>query len=187
MALFKHFFKNRDGLSFVQIGANDGVDFVRERVLTFGWRGVFVEPIPHIFKRLKETYRGVGGLAFENVAIAESAGTKDFHVCDGHEVCSGLEIVHPKVSRHPFHTIRVKCITISQLFERYGIERLDVLVIDTEGYDGKIIKSMDFNVRPKVLIYESKDLPDNDEVRALLKGQGYKFRPFSNNTVAYLK
>jgi len=188
MALFKHFFKDRNCLSFVQVGANDGIksDFLHERIVKYHWRGVLVEPIPHIFEQLKKNYADCDGLAFENVAIAEAPGERDFYVCDGHEVCSGLELINPKDRGRKFTKTTVPCITIDVLFVGHGIETLDILVIDTEGYDGRIIKTMDFRVKPKVLIYESKGLPDNDEVKQILKSQGYRFRPFSSNTVAYL-
>lgn len=188
MALFKHFFKDRNGLSFVQIGANDGVtsDFMRERILKFHWHGVLVEPIPHIFEQLKENYADCKGLVFEKVAIADGSGERVFNVCNGHEVCSGFDVVSKKAEEYGIYQIRVECITITRLFEKHHIRELDILVIDTEGYDGKIIKSMDFKVKPRVLIYESRGLSDNDDVRVLLKKEGYRFRPFSNNTVAYL-
>jgi hypothetical protein len=42
-------------------------------------------------------------------------------------------------------SIDVDCLTINQLFEKYNIDTLDYLHVDTEGLDVHIISSIDFN------------------------------------------
>src|SRR5271157_3744519 len=61
---------------FVQIGANDGVccDPIREYVIKSHWRGLLVEPVPFLFRRLVENYRDEPQLIFENVAVAPHDG-----------------------------------------------------------------------------------------------------------------
>lgn len=193
MALFKKFFRDRRNLKFVQIGANDGIqaDFVRERVKKFKWTGVLVEPIPYVFEKLIKNYRKCEGLIFENCAIAESSGDRDFYVCKDNEVSSGLELIHPKAQKYnaagTVEKITVPCMTFHELLDKHGITHLDVVVIDCEGYDYKIVQSIDFSrIKPKVLIYESEQMPERKKVAKMLKSVGYKLRPFSQNTVAYL-
>ena len=43
-------------LSFIQVGANDGVygDPLRSYVRRFGWKGILVEPQQDVFERLVE-------------------------------------------------------------------------------------------------------------------------------------
>lgn len=65
-----------DALSFVQVGANDGVfvDPLRQYILTRGWSGILVEPQADVFERLKENYADCADrLIFENVAVSLSS------------------------------------------------------------------------------------------------------------------
>jgi hypothetical protein len=50
-------FHNRK-IQFVQIGASDGLhsDPIREFVVRDAWSGVFMEPLPYSFARLKKNY-----------------------------------------------------------------------------------------------------------------------------------
>ena len=36
----------------------------------FAWRGVLVEPLPHLYRELIQTYAGMPGIRFENAAIS---------------------------------------------------------------------------------------------------------------------
>jgi len=79
---------------------------------------------------------------------------------------------------------RVKCVTLKDLLQKYNIKNIDLLQIDVEGHEYKIIRSIDFNViRPKIIHYENKHLniDDNKECVALLKAKGYTV--FDSHTV----
>lgn len=60
---------------FVNIGANDGVvnDPIYPFIERYGWRGIAVEPVPHVFERLCTNYRSLPGVVLEQVAISEEA------------------------------------------------------------------------------------------------------------------
>lgn len=53
--------------NFIQIGSNDGLanDPLREFVLSKRWKGILVEPVPYLFDRLIDNYKGIDGLYFE--------------------------------------------------------------------------------------------------------------------------
>ncbi len=68
---------------------------------------------------------------------------------------------------------------------------LNLLHIDTEGYDYKIIKSINFEVvRPDLILYEHIHLSEHDESNCqnFLRGHQYKiFKPEEGyDTLAYL-
>jgi FkbM family methyltransferase len=67
--------------AFIEIGANDGVqyDHLRPFILSLPWRGVMVEPVPWVFARLRHNYRGRDGVSFENAAIADVDGRVPFY------------------------------------------------------------------------------------------------------------
>src|SRR6476620_2449700 len=66
---------------FVEVGANDGVSFdpLHTYIIRHRWRGLLVEPLPDLFRQLKETYKQCTGLIFENMAIAEKPGCRDMY------------------------------------------------------------------------------------------------------------
>src|SRR5262245_37291248 len=50
--------RNTSDIFFVEIGAMDGISFdpLYKHVVSNGWRGLLVEPLPDLFEQLKETY-----------------------------------------------------------------------------------------------------------------------------------
>lgn len=181
---------------FVQIGANDGVleDPLREFVTTRDWRGVLVEPVPYLFERLRETYRGVPGAILENVAIAEKSGSLPFYYVRENSADTGVpewhrglgsfsrEVVMKHADRIPglaqrLVTQEVPCLSFAALCARHGIDGLELLHMDTEGYDYEILKTVDLErFRPRVLVYEHHHLGAEDRAACLahLAAHGYE-------------
>ncbi len=83
---------------------------------------------------------------------------------------------------------RVACITLHQLVERNGIERLDLLQIDAEGYDYEILRTIDFSrLRPRFINYERVLLGEAEPAcRAMLMKQGYVLFDWDVDTLAVL-
>lgn len=63
-------------VKFVQVGAHDGVsgDPINQFVIADGWMGLVIEPVPHLFERLQQTYRDVPSVAYLNVCVGPTAG-----------------------------------------------------------------------------------------------------------------
>ena len=50
----------------------------------------------------------------------------------------------------------VRCLSVATLLARHSIVRLDLLVIDTEGWDWRILRQFDLaRLQPKLLLYET--------------------------------
>src|SRR5436309_6279162 len=66
------------GLTFIQIGAFDGVthDPLRKYIGKCGWRGVLVEPQPWAATRLRELYRGNDNISVLQAAVDGAAGRR---------------------------------------------------------------------------------------------------------------
>ena len=186
---------------FVQIGAADGRRFdpIYYFVRRYGWRGVLVEPLPDIFAMLRANYAGHEGLAFENVAITENDETRTMSRIPVGKVGSdgvpgwaiGASTLTPEKTRFaaenspaPLHdalssavvTEQVNCMSLAALLDRHAVEQLDVLQLDTEGYDATILRQLDFSrYRPALINMEWQWLTDIEkrEVSALLGDQGY--------------
>lgn len=80
---------------------------------------------------------------------------------------------------------RVQCTTLHQLLDRHDVTQLDLLQIDTEGYDSEILRTLDFTrIRPRFVNYERVLLQgDEPACRALLKAAGYILRDWGQDTL----
>jgi FkbM family methyltransferase len=195
--LLEAFAERHPGGFFIEIGSNDGVhsDHLRSLLGSGGWRGLMVEPVPYVFERLRENYGGVEGIALENAAIADRDGRLPFfHLAklnDGREgdlpswydqigsfsreTILGHADKIPDIERRLVRT-EVPSLTFESLCRKHGVERVDLLLTDTEGYDWEIIKRIDFDRRhPGLLIYEHYHLPAKlrAECREFLEARGY--------------
>jgi FkbM family methyltransferase len=160
--------------NFIQIGSNDGIknDPLRKYILSRKWSGILVEPDYHNFQNLVQNYTGIPGLVFENTGIAEKAGSLVFHYVEGvsekdpgwfDQIGSFDENTFRKnIAFSPGlaarrRTKEIAVITIGELLEKHGVQRLDLLHTDTEGYDFRILNSIDFaKLSPRVVIFESE-------------------------------
>jgi hypothetical protein len=71
----------------------------------------------------------------------------------------------------------VPVLTLESLCRRHDVERIDLLVIDTEGYDHEILKSIELERRhPRLAIYEHYHLPAAERAacRELVREAGYE-------------
>ncbi len=188
---------------FVEIGANDGVnsDHLTSFITASEWRGVLVEPLPWVFERLRSNYEGFDGLAFENAAVGDTDGRVPFFYVppdQGKEVLgdnwqdligslsrfeveqsvtrfhNGFNVAAPDVE---IQSTEVPSLTFESLCRKHGIEELDLLMIDAQGYDFKIVKGIDFERhRPRLLIFETILLNGDErrEAKAYVERLGYE-------------
>jgi FkbM family methyltransferase len=188
--------------SFVVIGAMDGVSFdeFHGHVRDYQWSGLLVEPIPEQFRRLVSNYTAIGcspGNRYENSAIAEHDGAiqmmtiRQEAVDSGkvHECFGGMSAIYPprnglasegdaETVRRYGELIEVPCITLLTLLERHRVETFDILCIDAEGWDFKILRQLDFSRwRPKLIRIEYINLSDEEKsaVTELLDLHGYHY------------
>jgi FkbM family methyltransferase len=147
---------------FVEIGANDGEQHypLRPLILSCEWSGIMVEPVAYVFERLGRNYGHLDRIALENVAIGDRDPTLPFYSVsepgtderdrlsdwyDGVGSFSRESVVGhardiPDVDRRVVQT-EVPVLALESLCRRHEVERMDLLVIDTEGYDHEILKS----------------------------------------------
>lgn len=69
----------------VQIGSNDGMseDPIHDSLKSHKqWRGLLVEPVPHVFEKLKLNYGTDHRFTFRNVAVSRSTEPSEFYWID---------------------------------------------------------------------------------------------------------
>ncbi|MEE4488998.1 FkbM family methyltransferase [Streptomyces sp. BE230] len=185
----------RDHTFFVQIGANDGRhdDPLNPFVERSRWRGVLVEPVPYVFKRLTHTYAHRPDLILVNAAVSSREGSATFYYLE--ETTDALPVWYDQVGSFMLETIldtwsermipdlreriretEVNCLTFTTLCERSDVARVDVIHMDTEGHDYEILKSIDLvRYRPELVIYEHKHLDSTHRAAAdaMMREYGY--------------
>jgi FkbM family methyltransferase len=180
-------------LTFLQIGAFDGagVDDLRGLIQAHQLRGVLVEPQPIAFARLQHTYRNQPNVMLLQAAIAEQEGMRDFYcVRDAASKVASFDRNHllkHGVRDDEIITDKVNCHTVSSALRTAGLRAVDVVLIDAEGYDWTIIRSIDFTQwRPRVLRFEFTHMSPKhgDECLALLTSHGYRFIVDARDIVA---
>lgn len=197
---------SRPDARFVQVGSNDGIqlDPLRAEILHRRWRGIMVEPVPYVFERLVANYGHLDHLAFENVAIADADGTAEFHYLPQAE--SGADIPEwydalgsfrrevvlshrrfiPDIDER-IASMTVPTVTFDTLCARHGLETVDVVQIDTEGYDYEVIRRIDFErYRPEIVLYEHLhlDASDRGACERLLADAGFELLSNGMDTLA---
>jgi FkbM family methyltransferase len=153
---------------FVQVGAFDGVagDPIHGFVKQYGWKGVLVEPQHEAFETLKANYEESPGLRFENAAISTESGTKDlFRVSSSDSnspawVGQVASFDRGNVEKHArkwqlgeIQSVKVNAISFTDLAQKHRIDVIDLLQIDTEGFDFEVIKMVDFDRLPPAIIH----------------------------------
>jgi FkbM family methyltransferase len=190
-----------DDFFFIQIGAHDGLhnDPVRPFVMRYHWRGILVEPQPRIFKRLVANYKTEPQLIFENAAIASQNGKialyafretaalpdhatmlaslyRDALVNNGHNYKGEIE------------EISVPAITMNELIAKHHVKQIDLLQIDTEGYDFNIIMMLsDVESKPAIIHFESAFMTGDQSFLCgeSLSRWGYRVLTIGIDTIAY--
>jgi hypothetical protein len=85
-------------------------------------------------------------------------------------------------------TEQVRCLTFDTLFQEIGIEQVDLLQIDAEGFDAEILRLFNLPARkPAIVRFEHKHLSieDHEKSIGLLANQGYRIAATGSDTLAY--
>lgn len=163
--------------TFVQIGANNGFDFddFYEVATRNALTGIVVEPVPKYYESLRFAYERHPKIRAVNVALHPTASSMPIYMVKPeratrlwqHGLASfNLDHVlgHPGVTEDMIIEQEVECLSFSELIARHlPTDPVDILAIDTEGFDGEILKMIDWtHVRPQIIRFEHKHMSDRE-------------------------
>ncbi len=166
---------------FIGIGANDGVthDPLYPFVRDFGWRGIMVEPIPEAFAALERNYAGFGNITLVQAAIGRVDGKGTIYTVDMSDERSSMMSLHSSFNRDILlrgkhwhsdletHIIEreVPLMSFETLLAKANGQAVDILKIDTEGYDLEILKSVDLSrLSPQLILAEHANISKQDKI-----------------------
>lgn len=210
------FSRHHRRINFIQIGSNDGMknDPLYKFIKRDGWAGVLLEPQTKVFEKLTRFYRKDAVIPL-NKALSHQDGEQDFFqisfsqarwatglssfvrdhltrkIADGYvERKSREEGVKPPDDRETWiKTLRVETVSYLSLRSHLPADVIDLLHIDTEGFDYEVLKLIDFSTgKPGMIIFEKDSLSPEDvrRSRELLKGHGYGLIDLGADMVAKL-
>ncbi len=148
---------------------------------------------------LKERTKNLKNVIIEEIAISDKDETVPFYHIKRSSIkklkkhwASGIgsfdinHILNHKnkrfqVSSEDIEKIQIPCLSFSSLVKKYEIKKIEKLMMDVEGAEYKILKSINYNeVDIKKIVFEKKhfDGPFSegkklDEIKNILAGSGY--------------
>jgi FkbM family methyltransferase len=174
--------------TFIEIGSNN-YDTLVDLAKNNSCKGVIVEPIFEVFSSIERH----PNCLYENSVISEEDGVKDFFYFNQITGWGSLEKKHvEKLGINPLllKTVKVNSLTFDSLCIKYKINNIDLLKIDAESYDGKIIRSIDFaKYNIKQIDFEYEHLTENDLylTQSYLIKNNYKNTKRTSNNLYYSK
>ncbi|MEJ0065403.1 MAG: FkbM family methyltransferase [Caulobacteraceae bacterium] len=187
----RHMHERGRELSFVQIGAYDGVstDPLRKYITACGWSGVMLEPQPRPVARLRELYAGESRIAILEAAVDRERGARNLYTveCDDLPKWAGgmASFQREHLLKHDYiipgigekiRELTVNCITFGDVLDQMPGAQLDVLQIDAEGADGYLLSLFPFDrAKPAIIHWEIKNMDRAQQEAALdlVCGHGY--------------
>lgn len=188
----------------IQIGANDGnrFDTLNKYIKKNKTNSILIEPIKKNFDDLKENYKECNFVKVENLAISINneisflykVDEKFLNLYDSH--IPGItsfdrnHLIKHGVKRRHISKEKVTSNTIEQIINKYKLTCLDLLFIDTEGYDGKLV--LDFlkiQLFTPIIIFEYIHINNyefSEVIEKLLSSQ-YKFFSINENLICLPK
>lgn len=166
----------------VQIGSNDGKTgdpFHQLLQKNLSWSALFVEPVPYLFEKLKTNYPDHSRFSFANVAINQGTPLTFYWVdSEVKNVFDDLPFWYDQLGSfdrqhiinelgeriEPYVLSKIlEGATLPSLFAKNKVRKLDILHIDTEGYDWKILSQLDIDTfTPAFILYESNHLSEEE-------------------------
>lgn len=169
---------------YIDVGANDPIDHsVTKAFYDAGWSGVNIEPLPSFHQAfLKQRPRDAnlaiaagaseGSVTLFDVPAVNGWASPDQAVAEAHRA-DGFEVAELTV---PLRTLASVCAEHVQ-------GEIHFLKIDVEGFEGEVLRGMDFaKWRPWLLVIEAtmpnSRVTNHETWEALVTAHGYQFAHF---------
>ena len=162
--------------TFLIIGAMDGIkhdifyDLIKNKS---GKKIIFVEPVESYFKKLIENTKNLNhSIFYENCAISDKKERVRFcklkqEKINGNTFLDGcscvvengkpLNVYMQRMKSEDIEEFEIDCLTFEDILTKYNLQQIDYVQIDTEGYDERIVKSINLEKYKIVMIEELID------------------------------
>ncbi len=208
--------RSKRQVTFLQIGANDGFiyDPLQKFIKRDNWKGIMLEPQPHVFQEfLLKIHAKRPEILPVNAALSLQDGkTKIYTIAFSKERwATGLSSFNKNVLIQKFkdgtiakkaakqgipvpqdekdwiEELEINALTANTLLQKFNDRKIDLLAIDTEGFDFEIIKMLPLEeMNPEVIIYEEEhfDAATQNSCKNHLESLGYTYHQAGRDVYA---
>lgn len=178
-------------------------------------RAILIEPVPSYFRALQANYAHLPNVTCENLAIAGEPGERPFYrlgvdprdhgmpewlgqlaslradrvttLWDENEGAHGNPAEWQRFYNEHVVSEPVRCDTLGSVLRRHAVTRVDLLVVDTEGYDYEVLKTVDWRAwHPRFVNYERTLLGQAEpECRRMMRQAGYRLLDWDQDTLCW--
>ena len=203
--VLKYYFDSNPKGHLLKIGSFDGVTndpIYKLFINNENWTGDFVEPVSFIFNRLERNFLNIQHrVRLHHCAIGNQDEIQKFYFIRGEESLPGwieqtgsldlnmltrLEATYPGI-KNKIESESIISYTFDSFIRKNKINKIDILHVDTEGYDSIILNSIDLNTLDIPLIMFEHVHMNKIEYRNILKklsGSKYKLSYWEYDTIA---
>lgn len=184
------FFHGQSHGTFVDIGAYDGKTISNTYFYEseLGWSGVCVEPLPKAYKKLKRNRScktincAIGG---ENKIVKflemDSKNFPELAMLSG-ELCyfpaESLQHYENFLAKYDgkCRIFDVQMRTLNDILEESHLYHIDLLSMDIEGGELKVLKTLDFDkFKIRVILVENNERENNPLIQEFLESKRFRF------------
>jgi FkbM family methyltransferase len=185
---------------FISIGSHTGYWLEDELKNYSNKKIILIEPVKYNLVELKERVKSYTNIVIEEVAISDKDETLPFYFIKRSSIeklkkhwASGIGSFDKKhilnhrskrfqVTEDDIETTSVKCLSFNSLKKKHSITSIDKLMLDVEGAEYKILKSIDLKeTLIKNIMFEKKHFDGifNEgnklqEIKEILTSNGYQ-------------
>ena len=199
--------------SFICIGAHTGFwinDFIKKNSQK---KILLVEPVKYNILELKKRYSHINNIYIENSAVSDKDKKINFYYIKEESFpklkkhwASGIGSFNKdhilshytkrfRVQEEDIETKELECISFMNLAKKYSVKKVDLLQIDVEGEEFKILSSIDYNqIFIKEIIFEKKHLDGPfqtgdkfNKLKEILKKNDYKITDLNEENCSAIK
>ena len=204
------YFRSAAQVRFIQLGAHDGRQGDPLYELIVGdarWTGVLAEPNPTAFAALSKTHRNGDRIRLKRAAVSDVAGARRFYsfastedmdpseLRDWWSEISSFDPAHlkrylPERLHGAIRGEEVEVVTVAQMMDEFGLSGLDLLVMDIEGHEAAILRSLaGLPHAPRLIMFEHKHMTPQAliENTAWFRGSGYRLKMYGRDAMLYAR
>ena len=131
----------------LDIGANVGQTIIKYQKLFPKAKILSFEPSPEIFENLKKRFKNIENLYIYNLAFGSEETNKTFYINERshnsgfYKLQDGFKIKNfPDEKMSYKGSLNVKLTTLDNFVEEKKLNKIDILKIDTEGFEEEVLK-----------------------------------------------
>lgn len=164
----------RNGV-FVEAGANNGKSQSNTLFLERcrGWHGILVEPIPELYEACKNFRSKCRVYHAALVAEDYSSDSIQMQYCNLMSLVSGAMKTEDADAQHVSlgaqvqgvvpYMVTVPARTLSDILDDAGVEHVDLLSLDVEGFEGSALRGLDLDRHAPTYILVEQRFPEEIE------------------------